>query len=445
MRDAMSSPGFRGWRRVLAVVGVLIAGAVAGPVAVLVGSGAASPRSTTAASALRAALPPKPRPQPKGRPEPKPKPKRVLDTFVWPFYGFANTRARFFTGPSRLHPPFRRGWRYNDFALLEFPPVMYHDDLFFSDFNGKVTALNKRTGKRMWKRKVGTLAAVSPGVDARHRLIFVPTLSDSRGARLPGNGRIVALGMRRGRIHWSHPLPPGSESSPLVHGNSVFVGTQNGDVYSFQARSGHVNWIFHASGAVKGGVAYSSGRIYFGDYASRVYAVNAANGHEVWATTTAGGGGTFYGSPAVAFGRVYLGNTDHYVYALSKTSGRLLWETATSAYVYSSPAARNVRGLGPTVYVGSYDGDFYALSAYTGAVRWRHASGSAISGSGTIIGHVVYYSLLRVKRTLGLDLRTGHVVFSFPDGAFASVIADRGAMYLIGSSTIYQLLPRRRR
>jgi outer membrane protein assembly factor BamB len=411
---------------------VLITGVVAAATLVLVSSGRPdSPAMSRAATA--GTRPPVP--------DPKPRTKAVKYTFVWPFYGYDDNRTRIFTGPSKLHPPLRRGWHYDDFALLEFPPVMYHGDLFFSDFDGSVKAIIKRTGRRVWKRRIGTLAAVSPGVDARHRLIFVPTLSDSRGARLPGNGRIVALGMARGRIRWSHPLPQGSESSPLVVGNSVYVGSQNGTVYSFQARSGHINWIFHASGAVKGGVAYSSGKIYFGDYASRVYAVNAGNGHEVWSTTTAGGGGTFYGSPAIAFGKVFLGNTNHYVYALSKTSGRLLWASPTSAYVYSSPAAADVPGLGPTVYVGSYDGDFYALSANTGAVRWRHASGSPISSSGTIVGHIIYYSLLRVKSTLGLDVRTGRVAFRFPDGEFASVIADRGAIYLIGSSTIYQLLP----
>ncbi len=370
---------------------------------------------------------------------------RPVDTFVWPFYGYSQTRGRAFAGPAMLHPPLRTGWRFNDFALLEFPPVMYHDELFFMNYDGVVTAINKRTGKRIWHRKIGTLAAVSPGLDVRHKLIFVPTLSDSRDARLPGNGRIVALGIAKGRIRWSHPLPAGSESSPLVHGNSVYLGSQDGTVYSFQARSGHVNWMFHAAGAVKGGVGYSSGDIYFGDYASRVYSVNAGDGHEVWATTTAGGGGTFYGSPAIAFGHIYLGNTNHYVYALSKTSGRVLWDTATGSYVYSSPAAANVPGLGPTVYLGSYDGNFYALSASTGAVRWRHASGGPISGSGTVVGHVIYYSPLRVRKTLGLNLRTGRVAFTFPDGAFASVIADRGAIYLVGASTIYELLPKGRR
>jgi outer membrane protein assembly factor BamB len=213
-------------------------------------------------------------------------------------------------------------------------------------------------------------------------------------------------------------------------------------VYSFRTSNGHVNWTFHAAGAVKGGPAYAGGNIYFGDYASRVYAVSASTGREQWATTTDGGGGTFYASPAIAFGKVFIGNTDDHVYAFSRSSGQLLWDTPTSAYVYSSPAVANVPGLGPTVYSGSYDGDFYALDANTGAVRWRHSSGGRISGSGTIIGKVIYYSVLGRKITVGLGVRRGNVVFTFPDGEFAGVIADRHALCAIGYSVIYQLLPK---
>jgi outer membrane protein assembly factor BamB len=173
-----------------------------------------------------------------------------------------------------------------------------------------------------------------------------------------------------------------------------------------------------------------------------VYSVSAATGHEIWYTTLASG--TIYGSPAVAFGRVFVGDTNHHVYGLSKTSGQVAWDTATSAYVYGSPAAANVRGLGPTVFIGSYDGNFYALNAASGATRWSHASGSPISGSGTVIGDVVYYGVLGVKNSIGLNVRTGHQVFFYPDGEFASAVADRHALYLIGYSTVYQMLPRRR-
>jgi outer membrane protein assembly factor BamB len=395
---------------------------------------------------------------PGGRPHPKVKPPPVptvvsaphrlaqhrhhrpfLSTFVWPSYGYNSARTRDFGARSGFGPPLRRGWTYNNFALLEFPPVLYHNALFFIGYNGLAKAVNKLNGHLIWRRTLGTLSAASPAVDPGRGLVFFPLLSRTPGARLPGNGRFVALSTKNGRTVWSRSLPAGSESSPLFHRGNVYVGDAGGTVYSFRAANGHLNWTFHASGAVKGGLTYSAGHLYFGDYAGRVYSVSARNGHEIWATSL---GGTIYGSATVAFGKVYVGDTDDRVYALSKSSGRLVWDTSTSAYVYGSPAAANVRGLGPTVYIGSYDGNFYALNAESGAVRWSHASGERISGSGTIIGHVVYYGVLGVKHSIGLNTRTGREVFFYPDGAFASAVADHRAIYLIGYSSIYQMFPK---
>jgi outer membrane protein assembly factor BamB len=219
-------------------------------------------------------------------------------------------------------------------------------------------------------------------------------------------------------------------------------------VYSLRASDGHLNWIFHASAAVKGGPALVDGVLYFGDYAGRIYALNAANGHEYWGYTTSGrafgfGSGNFYSTPAIAFGRVYIGNTDHRVYSFAQRTGQLAWATGTGAYVYASPAVADVPGLGPTVFLGSYDGNFYAFDARSGAVRWSHQAGGRISGSATVVGNVVYYSNLASRTTTGLDVRTGHPVFRFDDGAFNPVVADNHAIYLTGYTKLYQLLPRR--
>jgi hypothetical protein len=121
------------------------------------------------------------------------------------------------------------------------------------------------------------------------------------------------------------------------------------------------------------------------------------------------------------------------------------WATETGSYVYASAAVADPPGLGPTVYAGSYDGNLYAFNARTGAIRWRHPAGGKISGSSTVIGNVVYYSDLATKSTAGLNVVTGHQVFSFPDGAFTPVIADYHAIYLDGYSKIYKLLPGRRK
>jgi outer membrane protein assembly factor BamB len=371
----------------------------------------------------------------------EPKPVKEPKDVTWPMYGYDAGRLRAPFG-LRLRPPFRRHpvWTFHGHALLEFPPVVYDNTLYFEDANGWARALSTTNGHVLWRRRIGTLAAASPALDVRHKLVFFSLLSRTPGARDPGNGAVVAVSMKTGKIAWSHALPPGSESSPLVHGLSLFMGDQGGTVYSFRTYDGHLNWTFHASGAVKGGVAFAHNTIYFGDYGARVHAVNAADGQEVW---SAGGGDSFYSTPALAFGRVYIGSTSGAVYAFWEASGATAWTASTGAYVYASPAVADVPGLGPTVYTGSYDGRFYAFSAETGAVRWSHAGGGRIDGSATVFGNVVYYSSLGSNTTTGLDWRTGRQVFSFPDGEFTPVITDGKVVFLIGYSTIYQLLPRR--
>jgi outer membrane protein assembly factor BamB len=378
--------------------------------------------------------------------QPPPKPRKV-NNFEWPRYGYDAGRTRFFPGGHKLGPPFRRGWTYDDYALLEFPPVIYGNTLYLIDDDGSAKAIDKRNGHLIWQRQVGTLAAASPAIGVREKLVFFPLLSTNRNAgQKPGNGRLVALSMKTGKVAWSRHVAPGTECSPLVWGRNLYFGDQDGTVYSLRARDGHLNWTYQSSGAVKGGISISGGELYFGDYAGRAYDLDSANGHQIWAVSTNGthfgfGSGNFYSTPAVAFGRVYMGNTDGRVYSFAEHTGQLAWATGTGAYVYASPAVANVQGLGPTVYLGSYDGNFYAFDARSGSVRWVHNAGGRISGSATIVGDVVYFSDLGSRSTAGLNLRTGKQVFSFNDGAFNPVICDYGAIYLSGYSHLYQLLP----
>jgi outer membrane protein assembly factor BamB len=431
----MSSPALR--RGLVAVAGLLLAIGVAVVVLVLVSSGSTHHHR---AVSVRAAAPSPPPPPPPSPPPPRRRPKPHPTDDPWPLYGYDLARTRFFPDGTKLDPPLHVGWRFFDGALLEFPPVIYDNTLYFEDEHGWASALSSTNGHLIWHRRIGTLAAASPALDISHKLVFFTLLSTSPGARTPGNGAVVAVSMKTGKVAWSHPLPAGSESSPLVHGLSVFLGDQGGGVHSYRTYDGHLNWTFQANGAVKGGVAFAHNTIYFGDYGARVYAVNAANGREVW---SAAGGDSFYSTPSVAFGRVYIGSTSGAVYAFWASSGTTSWTASTGAYVYASPAVAEVPGLGPTVYIGSYDGHLYAFDADTGGTRWSHGGGGRIDGSATVVGNVVYYSSLGSNTTTGLNWRTGRDVFSFPDGEFTPVITDGKVVFLIGYATIYQMLPKR--
>src|SRR5258707_12946251 len=128
----MPSPGPRRWMRwglvAAAVLLVLAGGAVAFILLHSPGDVSHPDLEFTAPTATR----------------PKPKP-RVEPPFEWPRYGYDAARTRYFPSGHALDPPFRVGWKFEDFALLEFPPVIYGHTLFLVDDNGSAKALDART------------------------------------------------------------------------------------------------------------------------------------------------------------------------------------------------------------------------------------------------------------------------------------------------------------
>jgi outer membrane protein assembly factor BamB len=373
-------------------------------------------------------------------PQPTPTlPKAGPDRFAWPLYGYNPEHTRFFPAPPSVRPPFRQLWEHNEHALLEFPPVIYGNHLYQLADNAVLSSINKRTGHPFWTRSAGTLSASTPAVNAK--TVYVTVLAT--GSSSPG--RIWAINSTTGQTRWYRNLSSPSESSPLLVGNRVYIGSQSGTVYALNARSGDVIWTYHAEGAVKASPTLSGGTLYFGDYSGHVQAISARTGRRLWRSGSEGavfGSGTFYSTAAVDYGRVFLGNTDGRVYAYDAFDGKLDWAVQTGAYVYSSPAVTSAPGLGPTVYVGSYDGTFYAINARSGRVQWTFDGHGRISGSPTIIGRIVYFADLGSKRTYGLGISTGRVLYESFRGTFDPVISDSERIYQTGSTGITGLEPR---
>ena len=359
----------------------------------------------------------------------KPEPK----DFVWPIFGYTPDRAKYF--PARIGPPFKLVWRHRADSLLEFPPVLARETLFFVTNKGTAVALNAKNGKPRWRRSVGTLSAASPAWDDGR--LYVVTL----------DGRITALRAENGRVIWKKDIPSRTESSPLVRNGRLYFGSEDGTIYALNAKNGKTIWTYGASGAVKAALAYADGKLYFGAYGGTAYAIRASNGSEVWSTSTAGlslgRSGNFYSTPAVAFGRVYMGNTDGRVYSFTASGGETAWTKSTGSYVYSGPAAAPVRGKGGTVFIGSYTGVFYALDARSGAERWSFQAPGRISGAASVIGDVAYIANLETRQTHALDVRTGREVFRHDGGGFAPPISDGEVLYLTGYATLLRMEPRK--
>lgn len=102
---------------------------------------------------------------------------------------------------------------------------------------------------------------------------------------------LTAADLPRLTLKWALGLPEATSAwaQPTIVGGRLFVGTQNGTVYSLDAKSGCVAWIYTALGGVRGSVNVGprpgkagAFNAYFSDQKGYAYAVDANSGAEVW-------------------------------------------------------------------------------------------------------------------------------------------------------------------
>jgi outer membrane protein assembly factor BamB len=73
-------------------------------------------------------------------------------------------------------------------------------------------------------------------------------------------------------------------------------------------------------------------------------------------------------------------------------------------------------------------------------VRWSFDANERISGSATVVGDVVYTSVLyregAPRRTYGLDVRTGAVRYETDDGRYSPAVGAGRTLYMVGVRTL---------
>ena len=179
-----------------------------------------------------------------------------------------------------------------------------------------------------------------------------PGLANARFQATPG-GSLTADSIPRLKLKWAFGFPnaTSARAQPTIAGGRVFVGSQDGTVYSLDAKTGCTIWTFKAAGAVRTAIvigpqtgsrtlAYFAGR-------ANVYAVNAQTGEQIWMRSVdphPSAGVT--GSPTIYQNRLYVpvasgeegqGGNERYecctfrgsIVALDLYSGNVVWKTFT--------------------------------------------------------------------------------------------------------------------
>lgn len=358
----------------------------------------------------------------------------------WPMFGRVAERTHYLPEVRRpLDPPASQLWSVNTHALIEFPPAIAGGVAYVINKYGNGKAIRLRDRKVLWEFKDSKTDKGAP-TD-----VTAPVYYDGKvyGAFL--NGDLAAGDAKTGKKVWVRDLHGHLESSPLAVDGNLYLGTDTTNLYGLRASDGKTVWNFNSPGAIKASPSYHDGRVFVADYESAMFALDAKTGKLAWRTNTSKvppfGRGGFFSSPAIAFGKVFAARDDGTVYAFDERTGKVAWSFPTGGLVYGSPAVAQVPGTPPTVYIGSENGRFFALDARTGKRRWHLDVGGPVPGTATVIGHTVYTSSFKTRKTIGIDARTHKKVFEIDQAGYTPMVSDGRRLYLVGYFVVVGLDP----
>ncbi len=116
-----------------------------------------------------------------------------------------------------------------------------------------------------------------------------------------------------GQLLWTYTTGASVPASPAVANNTVFIGSEDYNLYALDAATGSVDWSLPTEDIVES-AAVANGVVYFTSYNGIFNAVAAANGSILRRAFL---GTTFFGYPAVSDGMVYVAPGGGAIYALS--------------------------------------------------------------------------------------------------------------------------------
>lgn len=304
--------------------------------------------------------------------------------------------------------------------------LILKDKIYTVDVAGVVTQLDTVTGDKGWEIELET--EIGGGVGSGGGLIFVGSLAGEVIAIDPeagqvkwrvqasseilsapqGNdevvivsaidGQVYAYDLKDGTLNWNyhHPVPVlslRSTGSPLVLGEHVFIGFDNGQLLSFNCTNGQLVWsarVGQPQGKTElnrlvdvdaSPIEYGP-YIYGAGYNSRMIAVSRAGGNTAWAQDL-----STAQNITAAEDIVVVSDIESHVKAFNALNGQTLWEnTNLHRRSISPPAIMN-----GVVVVVDFEGVIHGLSLKTGELVARaHSPHESVLAQPIVLNNLLY-------------------------------------------------------
>ncbi|KRW59282.1 outer membrane protein assembly factor BamB [Pseudomonas sp. TTU2014-080ASC] len=245
-------------------------------------------------------------------------------------------------------------------------PAIDGEQIYAADVEGLVVAMNRTTGKVLWKQDLEL--PVSGAVGAGYGLVVVGTLK----------GEIIALDSATGEEKWRSRVTSEVLAAPALNGDVVLVQTQDDRLIALDMYTGNQRWIFENTPAVltlrgTGSPVLTNRLAIAGLSTGKVIALDAERGVPVWEQRVAIPQGRselervvdIDGGLLLSAGTLYAVSYQGRVAALDFESGQILWQREASSSVGVA------QGYG-SVYVSLANGTVEGIDERSASALWSN-------------------------------------------------------------------------
>jgi len=292
-----------------------------------------------------------------------------------------------FKETARLHTLWSRGVGDGQgIGLTQLTPAIDKDKIYSVDHEGIVIALNLKTGKTLWSKKVtkevtgwaGKVVYLFKTKDLNHGITGGISYAD--GLLYIGNyeGEVIALSATNGKEVWRKPVKGEISSIPQSNGEVVAVQTMNGKLFVLDAKTGADKWFFENPPPVltlRGSAAplVTDTAIYAGFANGRLMAFNPGNGLIIWEQRMALPKGRseldrmvdIHASPLLKDGILFVGTYQGRIAAVARGTGASVWAIDGST-------TENLAASDDKLFVSHSDGKVIAYSLTSGEQLWQN-------------------------------------------------------------------------
>ena len=220
---------------------------------------------------------------------------------------------------------------------------VYGDALLLGSSDGFVLKLDANSGEVQWSTRLSGEVMSVPGSDGR--MVLAHTL----------DGKLQGLDFATGEVAWTYDsnvpvLTLRGSCSPLLNGNTAYVGFASGRVLAFDIANGGIIWearVAIPQGRseiervvdIDGTMTLLGKELFVASYQGRIMAIDVTDGRKLWQNNVSSFSGVSQG-----FGNVYVADEDGTVTAYQRSGQGERWQQTALAY----------RGLSRPTPVSSY-------------------------------------------------------------------------------------------